>query len=100
MFIEGSELIPRKWAKARFRRSILDEFEHGCAYCGAKLVAGNTTLDHVKPKAGGGQTERKNLVACCAPCNGLKGAQSWKEFFRSQPFYSADREAKIERWIR
>ena len=99
MFIDGAELVPKKSAKARFRRSILKAFDHRCAYCDEELTAGNTTLDHVKPKAAGGQTTPENLVACCARCNGKKGAQLWKGWFRSQPFWSAEREARIERWI-
>jgi 5-methylcytosine-specific restriction endonuclease McrA len=99
VFIDGAELVPKKSAQARFRRSILEAFDHRCAYCDAKLTAGNTTLDHVRPKAKGGQTERRNLVACCSQCNGLKGAQPYREWLRSQPFWSAEREARIERWI-
>ena len=99
MFIDGAELVPKKSAQARFRRSILEAFDHRCAYCDAELSAGNTTLDHVKPKATGGQTIPGNLVACCARCNGKKGAQLWREWFRAQPFWSAEREARIERWI-
>jgi 5-methylcytosine-specific restriction endonuclease McrA len=99
VFIDGAELVPKKSAQARFRRSILEAFDHRCAYCDAELTAGNTTLDHVRPKAKGGQTERRNLVACCSQCNGLKGAQPYREWLRSQPFWSAEREARIERWI-
>jgi len=99
VFIDGSELVPKKSAQARFRRSILGAFDHRCAYCGGELTTGNTTLDHVKPKAAGGQTIPGNLVACCSRCNGKKGAQPWREWCRRQPFWSADREARIERWI-
>ncbi len=99
MFIDGAELVPKKSAQARFRRSILKAFDHMCAYCGGELATGNTTLDHVRPKAAGGQTIPGNLVACCSRCNGKKGAAPWREWFRCQPFWSADREARIERWI-
>ena len=74
----GAELVPKKSAQARFRRSILKAFDHRCAYCGGELTTGNTTLDHVKPKATGGQTIPGNLVACCSRCNGKKGARSWR----------------------
>lgn len=40
-----------------------------CFYCGTTEHLG---LDHVKPLHAGGENARRNLVACCVPCNASK----------------------------
>ena len=52
-----------------------DNFE--CQYCGLDLLRDLTTfygatVDHVWPKARGGEKHPDNLVACCLACNELK----------------------------
>lgn len=46
------------------------ENRHTCQYCGSKK---QLTLDHVIPKAWGGQHTWDNVVAACSPCNSKKG---------------------------
>ena len=37
------------------------------------------TIDHIIPKARGGEDSWENLVAACLPCNNSKGDRSPKE---------------------
>jgi len=97
--IDGTELIPRKQAKLRFRDSILVAWGYCCAYCGEMLNEHNTTLDHVVPRHAGGLTERRNLIAACFGCNSNKSGREWKEWFRSRIFWSESRERWIEEWL-
>ena len=47
--IEGTEYIPKKEAKNRLRRRVLEAWGWSCAYCGAMLEERGATLDHVIP---------------------------------------------------
>lgn len=93
--IEGTELVPKKTSKHRFRKQIFEEWNHECAYCGN----GADTLDHVLAKSKGGMTVKNNLIAACRICNGSKTDKPMKEWFRGQPFWSKDRESAILYWI-
>lgn len=50
------------------KHGVLRRDGHRCAYCHG--VA--TTIDHVLPRAQGGQSTWKNTVAACSGCNGFK----------------------------
>ena len=62
--------------------SILRRDSHICCYCGVKLKPSRSThphratVDHIIPKAQGGQTTFQNLASCCFTCNQLKGNQT------------------------
>ena len=43
-----------------------------CQYCGCQPGRAELTLDHVVPRAQGGQTSWENVVAACRPCNATK----------------------------
>ena len=66
------------------RAVILERDEYMCAYCGRRA----DTVDHIKPKAKGGDENHNNLVACCKRCNMKKGDRTlqkagmvfWKGF--------------------
>ena len=47
-----------------------------CQYCSNIFETKNLTLDHVKPKSKGGQTNWENIVTCCKTCNTSKGSKS------------------------
>ena len=47
-----------------------------CQYCGQSFPAHELTFDHVIPKAQGGRTNWKNVVAACSPCNLKKGGRT------------------------
>lgn len=83
-------------AKRMWRESIKQDWDHECAYCGSKE---NITLDHIVPKAKGGNTHRDNLCACCLSCNGLKGHDDWIIWYIQQPFFTEERRQRIEDWM-
>ena len=45
-----------------------------CAGCGRELEAPFMELDHVKPRADGGENDISNRILLCRPCNGRKNA--------------------------
>jgi 5-methylcytosine-specific restriction endonuclease McrA len=51
------------------RRAVLDRDAHLCVYCGVHA----DTIDHVRPRARGGEHSWTNVVAACARCNHRKG---------------------------
>lgn len=64
----------KKVAFTRFNLFLRDEFT--CQYCGTN---GDLTFDHVVPRAAGGLTSWKNVVAACSPCNLRKGSKSLRQ---------------------
>ena len=96
--IDGTNLLPKKSAKERFRQGILRRWGSSCAYCGDDLGK-CATLDHVVPRIKGGLTNQRNLVACCLDCNSRKGALDWAEWFRCQGFWDERREIEILEWL-
>jgi 5-methylcytosine-specific restriction endonuclease McrA len=61
------------------RKSILLRDHNTCQYCGAQLPPSELTLDHVHPRAKGGESTWDNLVACCKRCNQTKGSKTPEE---------------------
>lgn len=53
----------------RLRFEVLRRDGFACRYCGAKAPDVELTVDHVTPRALGGQDVPENLVAACRPCN-------------------------------
>lgn len=90
------QCLQRRTARKRFRKDILDSWENTCAYCGSDRAY---TLDHIVPRAKGGATKRGNLLACCPTCNLQKSDENWLIWFRSQTFWSEDRELVIWNWL-
>ena len=52
------------------RQAIFRRDHQTCQYCGSKQ---NLTIDHVIPRARGGQDTWENLVTACVTCNNRKG---------------------------
>ena len=76
-------------------------FRGKCSYCGRKQSRSvKLTRDHVVPVSKGGKTVRENIVPSCARCNSSKSDNDMEEWYSRQPFYSADRLARIYNWIR
>jgi 5-methylcytosine-specific restriction endonuclease McrA len=50
------------------RRAVFARDDHRCQYCGATAES----IDHVVPRARGGQHVWENVVAACRPCNTRK----------------------------
>ena len=61
----------KRVAFTRFNLFLRDEFR--CQYCGARA---ELTFDHVVPRAAGGVTSWRNVVAACSPCNLRKGSKA------------------------
>jgi 5-methylcytosine-specific restriction endonuclease McrA len=53
------------------RKNVLRRDGHRCQYCGKSDVT--LTVDHILPKARGGNDAWENLVAACVGCNNRKG---------------------------
>jgi len=64
--------IPRSRHLPCSRRAVLIRDRETCQYCGAQPGRAKLTLDHVVPKARGGQTTWENVVAACYDCNHTK----------------------------
>jgi 5-methylcytosine-specific restriction endonuclease McrA len=65
--------------RALSRKNILLRDRSTCQFCGRVMAATELTLDHVVPRSRGGHTDWDNLVACCHPCNNLKGDRTPEE---------------------
>lgn len=90
------QCLQRRTARKRFRKDILDAWANLCAYCGSDRAH---TLDHIVPRAKGGSTKRDNLLACCPTCNLAKSDSDWLLWFRSQTFWTEDRELAVWEWL-
>ena len=62
----------RRVAFTQFNLFLRDKFSG--QYCG---TPGDQTFDHVVPRASGGVTSWKNVVAACSSCNLKKGSKSF-----------------------
>ncbi len=67
-------MVPRYKQRVRFcRKNVLVGRDRCiCQYCGVQGTTERLTLDHVLPRAQGGQTTWENVVACCFVCNQRK----------------------------
>lgn len=71
--------IPRRLGFPVSRRTVLARDHYTCQYCGARPVRSELTLDHVLPRARGGETVWENVVAACRRCNQRKGSRTPEE---------------------
>ncbi len=55
------------------RYRILARDGYRCTYCGAGTEDVELQVDHIIPRARGGDTEPGNLTTACGPCNRGKG---------------------------
>jgi 5-methylcytosine-specific restriction endonuclease McrA len=65
--------------KSLSRKNILLRDKNTCQYCEVVFSAQELTLDHVLPRARGGESSWENLVACCRRCNTRKGNKTPEE---------------------
>ena len=99
-YLYNLEAMTRKEAKHLWRQSIKDAWLNRCAYCGNPPIDdASLTLDHVKPKAKGGEDKTSNCIPACKRCNHAKGSEDWVEWFNRQQFYTIEREYRIRNWI-
>ena len=60
------------------RRNLFARDENKCQYCGVKYPMSELSIDHVVPRAQGGQTTWDNVVCACTSCNRRKGSHTPK----------------------
>lgn len=56
-----------------------------CVYCGEAFPAEALSVDHVQPRARGGDGSGGNLVSACGACNTRKGHRRLAEFLAAEP---------------
>ena len=85
------------------RLKILKRDHFCCRYCGldGKASFENTlvmSVDFVMPRAHRGKKDPSNLVACCRPCNMIKGTRVYKDFEEAKKYVLARREELRRAW--
>ena len=83
--------------------AILERDDYRCQYCGLDGRASFENalvmrVDFVVPRAKKGKKEPKNLVACCSPCNTIKGTRLYKSFDDAKEHVLAGREELRKAW--
>lgn len=68
-----------------------------CLYCGTDITSTTAELDHIVPRAGGGNSTSANLVAVCRVCNAAKGRRPFPEFAATDGRAAVSLEAAVER---
>ncbi len=74
------------------RRNLYKRDHATCQYCGTKPGTEELTIDHVVPRAQGGQTTWENCVLACVACNSRKANRTPDEAamkLRRAPFRPA-----------
>lgn len=69
--LKGYSKIPSRVVSFS-RRNLYLRDKYTCQYCGVKLQSSEITIDHITPKARGGQTTWENCVVACVGCNHKK----------------------------
>ncbi len=82
---------------------ILERDEFCCRYCGLDGRASFEnalvmSVDFVVPRAHKGKKDPSNLVACCRPCNMIKGKRVYKNFEDAKEYVRARREEMRQAW--
>ena len=82
---------------------ILERDDYRCQYCGldgrANFENGLVMrVDFVVPRAKKGKKDPKNLVACCGPCNTIKGTRVYKSFEDAKEYVLARRAELRKSW--
>jgi len=82
---------------------ILERDDYRCQYCGLDgrgsfenaLVM---RVDFVVPRARKGKKDPSNLVACCTPCNTIKGTRVYANLEEAKAFVLKKREELRKAW--
>jgi 5-methylcytosine-specific restriction endonuclease McrA len=82
---------------------ILERDQYCCRYCGldGKASFENAlvmSVDFVVPRARKGKKDPANLVACCRPCNTIKGTRVYKSFEDAKKYVLDRREEMRRNW--
>jgi 5-methylcytosine-specific restriction endonuclease McrA len=84
-------------------RKILERDDYVCRYCGLDGRASFENalvmrVDFVIPRAHKGKKNPENLVACCTPCNTIKGTRVYSNFEEAKAHVLARREELRKTW--
>lgn len=72
--------VPFHIKRRRYNRAgVFKRDGNTCQYCGKMQRANLLTIDHIVPRANGGQTSWENCVACCFDCNNKKSSMTLKK---------------------
>jgi 5-methylcytosine-specific restriction endonuclease McrA len=82
---------------------ILERDDYRCQYCGLEgrssfenaLVM---SVDFIVPRARKGKKDAGNLVACCKPCNAIKGTRVYPSFEEAKKAVLGYREELRKSW--
>jgi 5-methylcytosine-specific restriction endonuclease McrA len=82
---------------------ILERDEYRCQYCGLDGRASFENalvmrVDFVVPRARKGKKDPSNLVACCTPCNTIKGTKIYANIEEAKAFVLRSREELRRAW--
>lgn len=82
---------------------ILERDDYRCQYCGLDGRASFENalvmrVDFVFPRARKGKKDPGNLVACCTPCNTIKGTKVYANFDEAKAFVLKHREELRKAW--
>jgi hypothetical protein len=83
--------------------AILERDDYRCVYCGLDGRASFENalvmrVDFVVPRAKKGKKSPTNLVACCGPCNTIKGTRVYKSFEDAREYVLARRLELRKAW--
>lgn len=67
------------WGVKFNRRNIFARDSNCCQYCGKRSPTSELSLDHVIPRARGGEATWTNIVCACTECNKKKGGRTPEE---------------------
>lgn len=82
---------------------ILERDDFVCRYCGLDGRASFENalvmrVDFIVPRAHKGKKDARNLVACCTPCNTIKGTRVYASFDEAKAHVLARREELRKIW--
>jgi 5-methylcytosine-specific restriction endonuclease McrA len=82
---------------------ILERDDYCCKYCGLDGRASFENalamrVDFVFPRARKGKKDASNLVACCTPCNTIKGTRVYANFDEARAYVLKQREELRKHW--
>jgi 5-methylcytosine-specific restriction endonuclease McrA len=84
-------------------KKILERDDFVCRYCGLDGRASFENalvmrVDFVVPRAKKGKKDPANLVACCTPCNTIKGTKVYSNFDEAKAYVLKQREELRKIW--
>lgn len=82
---------------------ILERDDYRCQYCGLDGRASFEnalvmSVDFLVPRARKGKKDAHNLVACCRPCNAIKGTRVYANLDEAKAFVLKNREGLRKTW--